>query len=352
MKKITLFILSLVSIASSASRPIAIERQGQFAVGGITIQRPGTFDPDTFVGWTNPVQDGQTYRCDHAFARYQVPVNSKKLPLVFVHGFGSDGVCWETTPDGRDGFATLLLRKGYTTYVLDLPGRGHASRSSSDVTVKPVADEEFWFDIWRMGLWPEWNEGIQFPQDSLSVSNFFRQMVPDLSNHQLDVSALTAMAHKIGSHILVTHSAGGFPGWVSAMQNPEVKAVVALEPGGFVFPEGEVPAAFPGLTGGIAGVAVSAADFEALTTKPIVIYFGDYIPESGATTLGGSNWEVRLKMAREFVATVNRHCGNATLVELPKIGIKGNSHFMMQELNNDVIAAHVADWLDKNHLSD
>ena len=347
MKTTALILFSFMSLTSFATKPLMIERQGQFPVGGITIERPGTFDPDTFVGWTDPMQDGQTYRCDHAFARYQIPVDAKKLPLVFVHGFGGDGVCWETTPDGRDGFATLLLREGYPTYVLDLPGRGHASRTSNEVTVKPVADEEFWFDIWRMGLWPQWNEGIQFPKDSLSVSNFFRQMVPDLSDHKLDVAALDAMAQKIGDHILVTHSAGGFPGWMAAMNNTEVKGVVALEPGGFVFPENEVPEALPGL----AGVPVSVDKFMEPTRKPIAIYFGDYIPESGATTLGGSNWEVRLKMAREFVDAINRHGGNATLVELPKIGIKGNSHFLMQELNNDVIAAHVANWLRNNDLS-
>ena len=176
-------------------------------------------------------------------------------------------------------------------------------------------------------------------------------MVPDLSDHKLDVAALDAMAQKIGDHILVTHSAGGFPGWMAAMNNTEVKGVVALEPGGFVFPEGEVPPALPGLTGGLAGVPVSPDKFMELTKKPVVIYFGDFIPESGATTLGGSNWEVRLKMAREFVDAINRHGGNATLVELPKIGIKGNSHFLMQELNNDVIAAHVAEWLKNMGLS-
>ena len=352
MKFLPILIFSAMSMTSFATKPLMIERQGQFPVGGTTIERPGTFDPDTFTGWTNPVQDGQTYRCDHAFARYQIPVNAKKLPLVFVHGFGGDGVCWETTPDGRDAFATLLLREGYPTYVLDLPGRGHASRTSAEVTVKPVADEEFWFDIWRMGLWPQWNEGIQLPKDSLSVSNFFRQMVPDLSNHQLDVAALDAVSQKIGDNILVTHSAGGFPGWMAAMNNPQVKGVVALEPGGFAFPEGEVPEPLPGLTGGLAGVAVAPDKFTELTKKPIIIYFGDYIPEANATTLGGSNWEVRLKMAREFVNAVNRHGGNAKLVELPKIGIRGNSHFLMQELNNDVIAAHVAQWLQQNNLAD
>lgn len=83
MKTTVLIILSFMNITSFASKPLMIERQGQFPVGGITIQHPGTFDPDTFVGWTDPVQDGQTYRCDHAFARYQIPVDAKKLPLVF-----------------------------------------------------------------------------------------------------------------------------------------------------------------------------------------------------------------------------------------------------------------------------
>ncbi len=86
--------------------------------------------------------------------------------------------------------------------------------------------------------------------------------------------------------------------------------------------------------------------FMELTKKPIVIYFGDYIPESNATTLGGSNLEVRLKMGREFINAINRHSGDATLVVLPEIGIKGNSHFLMQELNNDVIAKLVVEWID------
>lgn len=112
-----------------------------------------------------------------------------------------------------------------------------------------------------------------------------------------------------------------------------------------------IPSPLPGLTGGLAGIPVATARFMELTRKPVAIYFGDYIPESGATTLGGSNWEVRLKMAREFVDAINRHGGHATLVELPKLGITGNSHFLMQELNNDVIADHIAGWLIENNLS-
>lgn len=83
----------------------------------------------------------------------------------------------------------------------------------------------FWFDIWRMGVYPKWNEGVQFPK--ASVSQFFREMTPDLSDHRQDVPAINALADKIGASVLVTHSAGGFPGWMVAMQNKTVKAVAA-----------------------------------------------------------------------------------------------------------------------------
>lgn len=74
---------------------------------------------------------------------------------------------------GGDGFATLMLRRGYSSYVMDLPGRGRAGRTSATTTVKPLADEMFWFDIWRIGIWPEYNKGVQFPSDSAYLSQVF-----------------------------------------------------------------------------------------------------------------------------------------------------------------------------------
>lgn len=339
-------ILALGGKTASAQN-ITIARQGHFSVGGQTIRRQGAYDNSKFIGWAEQEETGQSYRADHAFVDFQIPANAKSLPLVYVHGYGGSGVCWQMTPDGRDGFATLMLRRGWSGYVVDLPGRGRAGRTSAETTVKPVADEMFWFDIWRIGIWPNYNEGVQFPKDSASLSQFFREMTPDLSSHQLDVPALGALAKRIGKHILVTHSAGGFPGWMSAIQNEAVQAVVSYEPGGFVFPEGEVPERIDGLTGGVAGTPVAMEQFKRLTEIPIVLYFGDYIPETSSKNLGDENWRVRLQMARKFVETINRHGGNATLVELPKIGIYGNTHFLMQDLNNDVLAGLLDEWLRK-----
>ena len=347
MKKCIETILLSVTVAMvSAQEPVVIEKQGHFSVAGKTIQREGEYDNSKFVGWATQEEKGQSYRADHAFVHYQIPVQPKKLPLVFIHGYGGSGVCWEMTPDGRDGFSTLMLRKHYSTYVMDLPGRGHAGRTSATTTVKPVADEMFWFDIWRIGVWPDYNKGVQFPTDSVSLSQFFREMTPDLSDHRQDVTAIDALTERIGKNILVTHSAGGFPGWMAAMQNQKVKGVVAYEPGGYVFPEGEVPAPIEGLTGGVQGIPVPLEQFMKLTQIPIVMYFGDYIPETPSEKLGDENWRVRLQMGRKFVEAINRHGGNATFVELPKIGIYGNTHFLMQDLNNTQLADLLEQWLD------
>lgn len=350
MKKILSLSLLLGFAGAAVAQNITIAKQGHFSVGGQTIQRSGAYDNQKFVGWATQEETGQSYRANHAFIDFQIPAGSKKLPMVYVHGFGGSGVCWQMTPDGRDGFATLMLRRGWSSYVVDLPGRGRAGRTSATTTVKPVADEMFWFDIWRIGIWPNYNKGVQFPKDSVSLSQFFRELTPDISDHRQDVPALGALAGRVGNHILVTHSAGGFPGWMSAMQNKEVKGVVSYEPGGFVFPEGEVPAPIEGLTGGVSGIPVPPEQFEQLTKIPIVLYFGDYIPEIPSQNLGDENWRVRLQMARKFVETINKHGGNATLVELPKIGVYGNTHFLMQDLNNDELADLLERWLIKNGL--
>lgn len=350
-KIISAILLAAFTGVAASAQPLMIERQGNFSVGGKVIQHPGAYDNSRFVGWDKQVETGQSSRVDHAFVDYQIPVNANRYPLIFVHGYGGSGVCWEMTPDGRDGFSTLMLRRGYSTYVMDLPGRGRAGRTSATKEVKPLADEMFWFDIWRIGIWPNYNKGVQFSTDSAYLSQFFREMTPDLSDHTQDVPAISTLCQRVGDNILVTHSAGGVTGWFAAMANPIVKAVVAYEPGAYVFPQEEVPEKIDGLTGGCAGIPVPMEQFMQLTRVPIVMYFGDYIPETPSKNLGDENWRVRLQMGRKFVDCVNRHGGHATLVELPKLGIHGNTHFLMQDLNNAQLANLLDQWLRQNNLA-
>ncbi len=55
-------------------------------------------------------------------------------------------------------------------------------------------------------------------------------------------------------------------------------------------------------------------------------------------------------MAKKFVAAINRHGGDATLIELPKVGLKGNTHFLMADLNNQELANLTAAWLKSKGL--
>ena len=349
--------LLLVSCGETDTIPgaegLLVKQQGSFTIGGQVIRRDGIYDGSTFTGFFTPDETGQTMNVDHAYVEYQVPTNARQNALVYVHGYGGSGMTWTATPDGREGFATLMLRKGYASYVMDLPGRGRAGKTSAEVTVTPQANEQFWFDIWRIGEYPNYNEGVQFPTDSTAFSQFFRAMTPNIGNGNPanDIATIDLLASKVGSCILVTHSAGGVPGWFAATGNEQVKAVVAYEPGAYIFPEGEVPDPIPGLTGGSAGIPVPIDVFRKLAEKPVVMYFGDYIPEEVTDKPGGENWRVRLQMGRKFIEALNRHGGKAVLVELPEIGIKGNTHFLMSDLNNDVLANLLAHWLKENNLN-
>jgi hypothetical protein len=54
--------------------------------------------------------------------------------------------------------------------------------------------------------------------------------------------------------------------------------------------------------------------------------------------------------ARLWAGVVNKHGGDATVISLPEIGITGNTHFIMSDLNNLEIADHLADWLAQKGL--
>jgi pimeloyl-ACP methyl ester carboxylesterase len=55
--------------------------------------------------------------------------------LVFLHGAGQSKKTWETTPDGREGFQNIFLRRGYSVYLLDHPRRGEAGKSTVAATI-------------------------------------------------------------------------------------------------------------------------------------------------------------------------------------------------------------------------
>lgn len=342
---LTLF--SLVSFGQSKQKHIKIREQGSFAIGGTVITNPGKFDP------YKPTPDGQTFHGDHAYVFYQVPAKSRKYPLVMWHGIGQYSKTWETTPDGREGFQTIFLRRKFPVYVIDQPRRGNASRSTVAGTINPTPDEQGWFGTFRVGIWPDYFEGVQFSKDKEALNQYFRQMVPNVGpiDITVNVDAVSALFDKIGDGILVTHSHSGGMGWRTAIKNQHVKAVVSYEPGsGFVFPEGEVPAPKPSSGGTLEGIGISMTEFMQLTKIPIIIYYGDFIPKESNANPGQDGWRVRLEMARLWRDCVNKHGGDVTVIHLPEIGVKGNTHFPFSDLNNIEIADLMSNWLKEKGL--
>lgn len=327
--------------------PMVIQEQGSFAVGGTVIASPGTYNPYTWA------PEGQTLHGDHAYITYQIPEKARKLPLVFWHGNMQFSKTWESTPDGREGFQNIFLRRGFGVYLVDQPRRGNAGRSTIETSVKPTPDDQQWFDLFRIGIWPDYFPGIQFAKDPETLNQYFRQMTPNTGPFDLDVvsDAVSELFNKIGQGILVTHSQSGGPGWLTAIKNQQVKAIVSYEPGSnFVFPEGELPPPLESSAGPLTAISVPMSDFMMLTKIPIIMYYGDNIPDQPVANLGQDFWRVRFEMAGLWRDAVNRHGGDVTIVHLPDIGIHGNTHFPFSDLNNVEIADLLSGFLHDKGL--
>src|SRR5437870_7396382 len=142
--------------------PLVIAREGSLYAGGTVKTEP----------------NGDTFHGDHLYAYYQVPVKARKLPLVMWHGCLSPA--WETTPDGREGYQQIFVRRGWSVYVIDQPRNGRAGRGLDGFTVAAAAGgDAFGWNTFRLGKWippspRTFFPGGQFPQDPASLDHYLR----------------------------------------------------------------------------------------------------------------------------------------------------------------------------------
>lgn len=109
---------------TAQNEPLTIQEQGSFATGGTVVSTPGTYDNN------KPTSAGQSFHGDHLYAFYQVPQNPKALPIVMLHGAFQSARSWETTSDGREGFQTIFLRRGFPVSRRSSPSSRAAASSS------------------------------------------------------------------------------------------------------------------------------------------------------------------------------------------------------------------------------
>lgn len=317
---------SLMSAAHAA--PLLIERQGSFSAGGTKIG-------DADKGHLS---------CDHGFVEYQIPAHARKTALLLWHS--SSVAVWQNRWDGGEGFQSIFLRRGFPIYLWDGPRVGRANWGCESYTYKaaPGRDEGN-FKAWRLGPdYPNWYPGIQFPaNDPVAWEQATRARydeVDTVENALLQADAAAAAIDRIGPTVLVTNSGGGLRAQLAALKSDNVKAIVAYESPGFVFPEGQGVAAGKGPFGPI---TVPLKEFKRLTRFPIQFVYGDNIEKS-------ANWSAAYKMCQKFVAAVNANGGKAEILLLPSVGLHGNTHLPFADLNNVAVADLLSDFLKRHKL--
>ena len=205
------------------------------------------------------------------------------------------------------------------------------------------------FEIARIGVWPNYYPNVAFSRDPAALEQLFQQVIPNVTDDPEVISdALAALFKKIGPAILVTHSQSSTFGWLAARKSENVKAIVSYEVGGVTFPEGEAPTS-PGGSAR-APVTIPLTEFMKLTRIPIQMVYGDNIPTSPSPVPLQDTWRLNLANSKAFAAALNRHGGDAAVLHLPDIGLKGNTHFPMSDLNNVEVADQLSKFLKAKGL--
>ena len=159
MRKVVFYMMAAALLSGCNARNeniMQIEEQGSFAVGGTVL--------------TDSL--GRTYHGDHAYVFYQKPVDARKYPLVFAHGVGQfprHGKLRRTAARGSRIFSCAAVSRLISS---TSPARGNAGRSTTPATVTPVFDEETWFNRFRVGIWPDYFEGVQFSRDKEALNQY------------------------------------------------------------------------------------------------------------------------------------------------------------------------------------
>ena len=344
MKRLALVSLALLSLlitgntmaASTLGGRLVLDDEGSFFVNGRKIQseHPG-------ASLVTGRQPPGSIIVNQMYVHYRIPADRKGVPVVMVHGSGHTGMTYETTPDGREGWATYFVRKGHPVYVVDHAGRG---RSGFDPTpVNAVGDkaappekmpslflgtiERSWANFRFGPEYPKTFPNVQFPIPQME--QYLAQLVPNTEVTlagvgRNTVEALAALLDKIGPAVIMVHSQSGVYGLDVVRLRPNlVRALVSVEGG---------------------CETVTPKDIETPFVKvPMVSVWGDN--SKGAW---GVNGDKRRDGCQQAVNLINKGGGKAPFALLPEMGIAGNSHMMMMDKNNLQVADVIQKWIMEN----
>ncbi|KMK68269.1 alpha/beta fold hydrolase [Puniceibacterium sp. IMCC21224] len=321
-------------------QPISLRGIRSFHVGGKSVELTGQprqefrVSPDSpprMVDLNGHYVSGQLYA-----QQFMLEQPQSDVPVLFWHGGAMTGVTWETTPDDRPGWSSIFLRRGYDVVVSDAVERGRSSWSPYPQIYDSAplfrTAEDAWY-LFRMGPSDGFSAdpaarrafaGQQFPLDQFD--QLCAQFVPRwTTNAASSVVAYAALVERFDRVVIVAHSQGGwFAQRVAAQMPHRIAAIVLLEPAG--------------------APTLDAAGCAAASRVPHLYVWGDNCEDHPA-------WQTYKAGAIAQSDRLRALGGVAEHFDLPKMGIRGNSHMPMMDANSDEIADLVTHWLSDQNVT-
>jgi pimeloyl-ACP methyl ester carboxylesterase len=312
-----------------------IREIGSFHIGGRQVSLSGLpsrpmvltqgAEPREFSG-DGDFETGQMYA---QYVRLEQP--TARYPLLMWHGGGMTGATWETKPDGMPGWQSWFLGAGHDVFVSDAVERGRASWSRYPEVYRDEphfrSKQECW-ELFRFGPPGSYPARAPYPGTLFPVDcfdQFAKQIVPRWGGNDAPTqAAYDVLVQRVGPAVVMTHSQGGAFGFTAALHAPGIiRGVISIEPSGAPDPAG--------------------LDLAALRDVPHLVVVGDYIA-------GDPMWPGMLARVNRYLAALREAGCIADLLDLPALGIAGNSHFPMMDRNSDAVAGMIQDWMCRHGL--
>ena len=351
-----------------------------------TLAKQGYF----YVAGAYDTPAAPTSMSGQMYVEYQIPAELRAgaYPIIMVHGGGHTGAGFQSTPDGRPGWADYFVGHGWPVYVVDQPGRAkspYVDAVYGSLGSPPAVSQAQ--DLWAASekaspavRWPQATLHTQWPGDGSHLhgdqvfDQYYAHLAPGIGNgalqERLTANALVALLEKLGPSVVLIHSQPGTALWVMADTRPDlVKALVAVEPSGPPIYNETVPNppfAGPPVTRPW-GPSINRLTYEPAATDPSQLSIMHQAQPDGpgltACWLQAEPARQLPRLARlpilhllsesSYHAPYD-HCttkwlnqaGVATdFVKLTDLGIFGNGHLMAVEKNNLEIAGVIEQWL-------
>jgi pimeloyl-ACP methyl ester carboxylesterase len=291
---------------------------------------------------------------------------TQPFPIVMVHGGGQTGTCFTAKPDGGEGWAQAFARLGFEVYVIDERSRGRSPHAVEiDPPFQPVFTTESAEQLFTAAAhhkrWPSAGRHDQWPGSGRRgdpvFDRFYASQTPQLRNgpdvERAAADALVALLRQVGPAVLLTHSQGGPRGWLAADIAPDlVEGIVAVEPMGRPFYWTRELAAVFGVPADVIshpyGITHAPITYAPAVGDPAVLLGWREAPNQGRWRLvnlaripvvivtGEASYhrssDVEIAEYPTAMGVTNR------LLCLEDLGLTGNGHMMMLEMNSHAIA--------------